>query len=98
MARISVVIVCADAGDTLAPACRSASWADELIVVDSGSSDTTPEIGRRLANRYVLEPWRGYAGQKRFAAELCRNDWVFFLDGDEECSPQLAAELSGMSD
>lgn len=97
MAAISVVICCANAGDTLEAACRSAQWADELIVVDSGSSDQTPAIARQLAGRYVVEPWRGYGGQKKFASELCRNDWIFFLDGDEECSPELAAELQAMS-
>jgi len=97
MAAISVVICCGNSADTLEAACRSAQWADELIVVDSGSTDATPEIGRRHAHRYLVEPWRGYAGQKLFAQELCRHDWVFFLDSDEECSPQLAAELQHLS-
>ena len=92
MPEISIIICCADAQATLGPACESAKWADELIVVDSGSSDATPEIARRYADRYVVEPWRGYAGQKKFAAELASHDWVFFLDGDEECSTRLAQE------
>ncbi len=92
MPAISIIICCADAEATLGPACESARWADELIVVDSGSKDRTPEITRVYADRYVVEPWRGYGGQKKFAAELAKNDWIFFLDGDEECSPQLAEE------
>ena len=98
MARISIVICCADCQDTIAQACRSAQWADELVVVDSGSADATGELAAALADRYLVEPWRGHAGQKRFASELCRNDWVFFLDGDEECSPELAGQLQAMSD
>ncbi len=94
---ISIVICCADCEDTIEQACRTALWADELIVVDSGSQDATGDIARRFAHRYVLEPWRGHSGQKRFAAELCRNDWVFFLDGDEECSDDLARELAALS-
>lgn len=94
---ISVAICCANAADTLEAACRSVSWADELVIVDSGSTDATGEIARRFATRYVVEPWRGYTGQKRFSAELCRNDWVFILDSDEECSPELAAELQALS-
>jgi (heptosyl)LPS beta-1,4-glucosyltransferase len=94
---ISVVIVCANAADTLEAACLSAAWADELIVVDSGSTDATAEIAQRFAHRYILEPWRGYAGQKKFAAELSKHDWIFFLDGDEECSPELGAELGAVA-
>jgi glycosyltransferase involved in cell wall biosynthesis len=70
------------------------SWADELVIVDSGSADATAEIAKRFASRYVLEPWRGYTGQKRFGTTLCRNDWIFLLDGDEECSPPLAEEIT----
>lgn len=92
MPAISVIIVCANSADTLEPACRSVAWADELIVVDSGSKDRTAEVAQRFAHRYVLEAWRGYSGQKLFAAGLATHDWIFFLDGDEECSPELAAE------
>jgi (heptosyl)LPS beta-1,4-glucosyltransferase len=98
MPAISVVIVCANVEDTLPAACRSVAWADEIIVVDSGSTDRTAEIARDLANRYVLEPWRGYTAQKVFGAELARNDWVFILDGDEACSPELAAEWGRLDD
>ncbi len=98
MPAISIIICCANAQDTLEPACRSAKWADELIVVDSGSTDDTPQIAQTHADRYVVEPWRGYGGQKKFAAELASNDWVFFLDGDEECSPRLAQAWQSLTD
>lgn len=98
MARISVVICCANAADTLEQACRSARWADELVVVDSGSTDDTARIAKQLADRYALEPWRGYNHQKRFGADLCRNDWVFVLDGDEAFSPPLIKELEAITD
>jgi glycosyltransferase involved in cell wall biosynthesis len=93
MAAISVVVCCANAADTLEPALRSAAWADEIIVVDSGSTDATGEIARRLAQRYVVEPWRGYSQQKAFGAGLARHEWVFLLDGDEEITPALAEEI-----
>lgn len=98
MAKLSIVICCANCEDTIEQSCQTARWADELIVVDSGSEDATADIARRYADRYVLEPWRGHTGQKQFATGLCRNDWVFFLDGDEECGPELAEELMGLSD
>jgi (heptosyl)LPS beta-1,4-glucosyltransferase len=98
MPRISVVICCADVADTLEAACRSVAWADELVVVDSGSTDATGEIAQRLATRYVVEPWRGYTAQKRFGVGLCRNDWTFVLDGDEECSPELGEEIRQLTE
>jgi (heptosyl)LPS beta-1,4-glucosyltransferase len=98
MPAISVVICCANAAETLEPACRSVAWADELVIVDSGSTDATPQIAQRYAHRYVQERWRGYTGQKKYGAELCRHDWVFVLDGDEECSPQLAEQWKRISE
>ena len=98
MATLSIVICCANCEDTLEQACQSATWCDELIVVDSGSTDSTPHIAQQYADRYILEPWRGHTGQKQFAARLCKNDWVFFLDGDEECSPELTQELQALDD
>ena len=92
MPDITVIICCANSEQTLGPACESVQWADELIVVDSGSTDKTGAIAQKYADRYVVEPWRGYGGQKKFAAELATHEWVFFLDGDEECSPQLAQQ------
>lgn len=92
MPPISVVICCANSADTLTAACESVAWADELLIVDSGSKDETAAIAQKYAHRYVLEPWRGHSGQKLFASKLTKHDWIFFLDGDEECSPELAKE------
>ncbi|MEM1444666.1 MAG: glycosyltransferase family 2 protein [Planctomycetota bacterium] len=94
----SVVICCANAQATLPAALASARWADEIVVVDSGSHDATAEIAQQAGATYRLEPWRGYTGQKKFGAELAKNDWVFVLDGDEEISPLLATELQALTD
>ncbi|MCX5659041.1 MAG: glycosyltransferase family 2 protein [Planctomycetota bacterium] len=94
---ISVAICCANAADTLEAACRSAAWADELVIVDSGSTDATPGIAMRFATHYTVEPWRGYSKQKEYAAGLCRHDWVFVLDADEEISPQLAEQIKRLT-
>lgn len=97
MAKISVVICCANAEATLPAAIASAAWADELVVVDSGSIDRTAEIAQAAADVYRLEPWRGYTGQKKFGTELATNDWVLVLDGDEEVSPMLAKQIQAIS-
>lgn len=98
MARISVVICCANSAATLPAAIASVGWADELVIVDSGSTDDTAAIAQAAADVYRLEPWRGYAGQKIFALTLVKNDWVFILDGDEEVSPALVEQIRALSD
>ncbi len=98
MACWSVVICCAEAQATLPAALASSAWADEIVVVDSGSSDRTADIAQDAGAVYRLEPWRGYSGQKKFGVQLARHDWVFVLDGDEEISPALIAEIRGLTD
>ncbi len=94
----SVVICCANAEATLPAALASARWADEVVVVDSGSTDRTAQIAQDSGATYRLEPWRGYSQQKKFGAELAKYDWVFVLDGDEEVSPRLAEEIAKLTD
>ncbi|MFA9477153.1 glycosyltransferase family 2 protein [Phycisphaerales bacterium AB-hyl4] len=98
MTKISVVMISFNAGELIEPALRSARWADEIVVVDSGSTDGTPAIGRRYANRFLHEDWRGFTAQKQFAVSLASNDWVFILDQDEEISPELAAQIQALDD
>jgi glycosyltransferase involved in cell wall biosynthesis len=97
MPKISALICCANSAATLPAACRSVQWADELVIVDSGSTDGTEKIARQFADRYVLEDWRGYTEQKKYGTTLCENNWIFSLDGDEECSQELAAEIRRLS-
>lgn len=98
MAKISVVMCCLNGADTVEAACLSAAWADELVVVDAGSTDGTLAIVRRYADRVLEEPWRGFTGQRKFGADAASHDWVFFLDADEEVSPRLAEQVRGLSD
>ncbi len=97
MIPLSVVICCANVGDTLHAACGSVRpWVDDLVVVDSGSSDETPAIAHQFADRYIVEPWRGYTPQKKYGTSLARHDWVLILDGDEEVTPPLAREIQNL--
>lgn len=74
----------------------SAAWADELVVVDSGSTDATLAIAHRFGARVYEEPWRGFAGQKNAAIAHSTSDWVLSLDADEELTPELAAEIRAL--
>lgn len=69
---------------------------DEVVVVDSGSTDATVAIAQAAGARVVHQPWLGSGRQKRFAEEQCRNDYVLDLDADEIVSPELAAEIRAL--
>jgi glycosyltransferase involved in cell wall biosynthesis len=90
---ISVAIVAMDEEANIGRTLASVRWADEIVLVDSGSKDRTCEIAREHGAHVVAEPWRGYVAQKQYAIELCTKDWVLLLDADEEVSPGLAEEL-----
>ena len=74
-------------------ALESLAWADEIIVVDSESTDDTVAIARRYTDRVTVRPWPGYIAQKNFAAAQARHDWIFSLDADERVTPELAGEI-----
>lgn len=93
MPGVSVTVICRDEAHHLEDALRSVAWADEIIVVDSGSTDGTPEIARRFAGTVVVRDWPGYAAQKEYAASLAAHDWVLSIDADERVSAALAAEI-----
>jgi glycosyltransferase involved in cell wall biosynthesis len=90
---ISVAIVAMDEELNIGRTLASVSWADEIVLVDSGSKDRTCEIARAQGARVVVEPWRGYVAQKQYVIDLCTKDWVLLLDADEEVSPGLAEEI-----
>ncbi|MEK9134581.1 MAG: glycosyltransferase family 2 protein, partial [Pseudomonadota bacterium] len=88
--RLSAVIITRDAA-TLLPEClQSVRFADEILIVDSGSQDATREIAKRHGARFLHQDWLGYGKQKQFAVERAANDWVLCLDADERVSPELA--------
>ncbi|HEX4136466.1 MAG TPA: glycosyltransferase family 2 protein [Bryobacteraceae bacterium] len=91
--RISATIVTLNEERNIARAIGSLRCADEVLVVDSGSTDQTREIALRLGARVIEERWRGYAGQKNFAASCAANDWILSIDADESVTEELEAEI-----
>ncbi len=83
MPPISATIIAHNEGAQIARVIRSLSCADEVIVVDSGSTDDTVEVARSLGARVVNRPWKGFAAQKNFATSQARHDWILSLDADE---------------
>jgi glycosyltransferase involved in cell wall biosynthesis len=90
---ISATIITLNEAAHLADAIASVAWADEIVVVDSGSTDGTLDIATRLATRVEQRDWPGYAAQKNYAASIARHDWVLSLDADERVSEPLSRWL-----
>ena len=91
--KISATVITLNEEENLAAAIESLTFADEIVVVDSESSDGTVEIARRYTNRVITQQFLGYAQQKNLAAEHATHDWVFNLDADERVTPDLAQEI-----
>jgi len=90
---ISGVVICYNEEDRIARCLESLSFCDEIVVVDSNSTDATREIVARYTDRLISQPFLGYAKQKNFALEQASNDWVVCLDADEAVSDELSAEI-----
>jgi glycosyltransferase involved in cell wall biosynthesis len=93
MLEISAVLITLNEERRLPRALESLAIADEILVVDSGSTDRTREVAERHGARVISHPWEGYARQKNFAAAQAKFPWVLSMDADEVVTPELAAEL-----
>ena len=93
MPKLSVTVITRNEAHRIAAALESVAWADERIVVDSGSTDDTVAIARRLAHRVETRAWEGYAAQKNYAASIASHDWIFSLDADERVGVALGDEI-----
>jgi glycosyltransferase involved in cell wall biosynthesis len=94
--RVTVTIITKNEAAHIAAAIDSAAWADEVIVVDSDSTDDTVSIANAKGVRVESRTWTGWVDQKNFAASLSSNDWIFSLDADERVSPALSHEIRGV--
>ena len=96
MTGISAFIVCKNEATRIERCLASLSWCDEIVVVDSGSTDATFEICRQHNCRIAHREWTGYVEQKSHALSLCAQPWILNLDADEEVSPELRDEIRCM--
>ena len=95
MAReaVSAVLVTLNEASRLEACLDSLGFADEILVVDSGSTDDTVAIAERCGARVIHQPWLGYGPQKHYAAEQAAHDWVLCVDADERVTPELRASI-----
>lgn len=94
--KISATIITLNEADNIGAACASVDWADEIVVVDSGSTDETCAIARDAGARVLENPWPGFARQKQFAVDNTVNDWIFSLDADERVSDELKSSIQSL--
>jgi (heptosyl)LPS beta-1,4-glucosyltransferase len=94
---LSVIIIAQNEADRIEPCLQSvAGWADEIIVLDSGSSDNTVEIVRRYTDNVFETDWPGYGPQKQRALEKATSNWVLSIDADERVSPELRTDIDAV--
>ena len=97
MPKLSVTVVAKNEAVDLGAALASVAWADEIVVVDCGSTDDTVAIAREFTPRVIVEPWPGYAAQKNFAATQASHDWILSLDA-EAVEPVVIVYVNRLSD
>lgn len=90
---LSAVLIVHNAASQLGPCLVSLAFADDIVVVDSGSEDGTQTLAARHGARVIDQPWLGFGPQKRFAVAQARHDWVLCLDADERVTPELVAAI-----
>ncbi len=90
---LSVAIITQNEEANLARTLESVRWAEEIILVDSGSTDRTVEIAKSFGVHVIERGWPGFAAQKNFALSQCTGSWVLSLDADEELSPELQRQI-----
>ena len=96
---VSAVIITRNEAHFIQRCLNSLLWADEILVIDGGSQDATVSICQNQSEpwaaqlRLIIRPWTGFRDQRNFALRNARNDWVFIIDTDEECSKELALQI-----
>lgn len=90
---ISAVVICFNEEDRIGSCLSSVAWCDEIVVVDSFSTDETVKICERYTRRIIQRPWTGYGDQIAFAVGQARQQWVLLLDADERVTPELKEEI-----
>ena len=93
MAKLSVITITLNEEQNIEACLESVRWADEIIVLDSGSTDRTVHIARRFTKKVFSVKWRGYGGTRNIGLDRAKGDWIFWLDADERVTPELAQEI-----
>lgn len=96
--KISATIIVFNEEENIAGVCETVSWADEIVIVDSDSTDKTVEIARRYTDKIFNRKFRGYKDKHEFADAQTTGDWIFWIDADERVTPELQAAILNLKD
>ena len=91
--KITATIITLNEAENIRDAIYSVKWADEIVVVDSESTDATREVAAQAGARVIVNRWPGFAKQKQFAVDAASHNWIFSLDADERVSPELKSSI-----
>ena len=95
---LSAIIITKNEEDNIERCVKSVQFADEVVVVDAESNDRTVAIAKELGAKTFVRPWPGYGPQKNFGAAQATGDWLLFVDADEEVTPELAQEITQVTE
>jgi glycosyltransferase involved in cell wall biosynthesis len=96
MSQLSVIIITKNEEKNIRKCLESVRWAEEIVIVDSGSSDRTMELAKEYTKKIFVKPWEGYGEAKNFGLSKCSGDWVFWLDADERATVELQKEIQNV--
>ncbi len=94
--KISAAIITKNEEHNIRRCLEAVKWVDEIVIVDSGSTDKTLDICREYGCKIIETGWHGFGPQKKMATDACSHDWVLSVDADEEVTPELAAEIQSL--
>jgi glycosyltransferase involved in cell wall biosynthesis len=90
---LSVIVITRNEEKNIVDCLNSVNWADEIVVVDSGSTDKTVELAKQVTSQVFVTEWKGYSDSKNVALSKTKHEWVLWLDADERVMPELAKEI-----
>ena len=94
--KVSATIITFNEESNIKAACESVAWADEILVVDSESTDATRSVAESSGARVITNPWPGFGAQKQFAVTEAKHEWIFSLDADERVSDELKQSIAAL--
>jgi len=94
--RLSVLVLTKNESANIEACLQSVEWADEIVVIDTGSTDDTVSKAKRFTEKVFVTEWQGFAGTKNWGLQKLTGDWVLWLDADERVTPELAEEIQSV--